>query len=227
MPAVTDALPAALPVALPAAGNATGNAVDTPDGEHPGMPRSAAATLVTRVVGTVSLLGLLVAGCTADRSTSPPPAGPTTPAATPAELVGVDETDPAAVCEGFARVLYSRDTVTDAGPGDAYRRAAAFLEPSLAAAAMSGPDRSAEWEQWRGHQVRTDVQVTPWLGDGQPEAAGSEQYRAVVATVLPVGADGWRGPARTTTVYCTLTPSAPPRWRISAYELVGDGTAHR
>ncbi len=120
----------------------------------------------------------------------------------------------------FAVAVFRVDTTVDGGPGDAYRRAAAYMDASLTAEVVA--ERSlpvtVEWQEWVAHRAYVDVDVEPYAGDALPPAGGDKRYEAVLVASRPVGRDGWRGPEQQYTVECVLR-SAGGGWRVSGYEI--------
>lgn len=157
-------------------------------------------------------------GCTS----APPSRHAATPSAAVVSAAGdpnVDLHDPRQVCEAFAAAVYRVDTAVDGGPQDAYRRAAPYLSPALAASiAGATPARqTSQWEQWIRHRAFTEVQVAAYAGDALPESTADEQHHAAIVTVRPTGRDGWHGPQQRHTVVCVLQPGTAG-WQISSYE---------
>ncbi len=171
-------------------------------------------------LGWLAVLG----GCgPAARPPSPPAPWPSSPSAPwPASLppdAGRDEPDPSAVCARFTDAVFRADTVADAGPADAYRRAAAYTTAQLAAAFTAPPRGSARWTVWRRHEAAIDPVVTTVpAADGQPVDGVREAYRAAQAVLTPTGRDGWRGPTERYVVFCTLHAEGG-RWRIAGYDI--------
>ncbi len=96
-----------------------------------------------RVAAAALGAAIALAGCAApaapvaddhDHKAAPtrPPA-PSAPAPVrPPTDPTADYEDPGAVCRAFTVALYSADTTRDAGPGDAYLRASAYMTGELA-----------------------------------------------------------------------------------------------
>jgi len=157
-----------------------------------------------------------------DRPAPAPPDGamaPAVPALVPAAPGSeVNLADPAAVCQAFAAALFTLDTAVDDSPAAAYRRAAAYTTPELAAALMNSPARLLPaWENLAAHHGRTETQVGGYAGELPPGRAGTAHHAAMV-TARPIGAAGWTGRPRRHIVYCTLTQSGPV-WRLAGYNL--------
>ena len=170
---------------------------------------------VQRIV-VLLVAAVLAAACSpaAPRRTAPSPVL-TLPAPDPA----IDYSHPERVCAAFGAAVYRVDTTVDTGPADAYHRAAAYVDAALAAA-ISGqqPVQTPQWQEWASHRARVEVRVDPYAGDALPPARDDEQHHGVLVTAVPVGRDGWRGPAALRTVVCTLRPAGGSGWRISGYE---------
>lgn len=154
-------------------------------------------------------------GCASSAQGPAPVASATLPGADPA----VDYHEPGQVCDAFAAAVYRVDTTVDRGPEDAYWRAAAYMDAPLAAAvAVAYPvPQTPQWQQWAEHRGYTDVQVDPYAGDALQPVTVREAHHAAVVMVMPIGRDGWRGPAQRRTVVCTLV-AADTGWRVSSYE---------
>jgi hypothetical protein len=182
-------------------------------------PRAALRRLAPFVLPAVgcAVVGVAVL---ASRPTAGGP-GPVTVASSPSPAAAdpaVDYRDPAAVCGAFVRALYARDTATDSGPADAYRRAAAYADARYAQAiadprALQLPD----WQEWLDHRAAVAVDVQPLTGDIDVDATG-HQVRAMAVTAVAQGRDGWTGQSMRTHVTCDLSP-APEGWRVGSYTL--------
>lgn len=165
------------------------------------------------------LLLTLAAGC----SGGPEQAPATTPSATttgPPVDGAVDYEDPGAVCGAFARAVYVRDTTVDRSPADSYLRTRPVVEDALyrsALAQLHTGRGDPRWTEWRNHRARTQVTVRPFVGDDQVDGDDTAE-RSVQATVVPVGRDGWRGPAENLSVACTLRRTGG-RWLVSDYAV--------
>jgi hypothetical protein len=182
---------------------------------HPGI-RVLAVLLVAAGVAAAIAVTL------PDRPAPGPSGGPTPPAgtATPSVPPGheVDLGDPAAVCEAFAVALFTIDSATDADPAAAYRRAAAYTMPELAAALMNTPARRLPaWQEPAAHHGRIDAELGDYAGEPPPGRAGTAHH-AAVATTTPTGTDGGTGRPRRHIVYCTLTRT-DPQWQVAEYDL--------
>jgi hypothetical protein len=190
------------------------------------------------VRGITVLLALAVAGC-AEPGTgagSPAPsvaasatvdiaaaggavAGGVTPVRPP--VAGdVDYRDPARVCARFAAELYSADTVADAGPGDAYQRAAGYMSGALAAQSAAAA-RDGRWDTWRRQRARLETTAEMLDAGWQPADTAISAARSVLVTAVPVGAGGWRGPAERSVLACDLRRGGPDGdgWRVAHYQV--------
>lgn len=180
-------------------------------------PRTAATVLAVAVLAAA----VLVAGTSDDQP--PAPAGPIRlwPVSPPTES-GMDYGDPTTVCVRFADAVHRRDTRTDAGPTDAYRRAMAYATGDLAAAvAAQPPGRDPDWVAWRAHRAATDPTVSPTAagGDVRPADTTVGAHRAARVVFTAVGVDGWRGPTQRRLVLCTLRRDVGG-WRVDRYDIV-------
>lgn len=169
-----------------------------------------------RTLLAVAVLGVSVAGC----STSPTEPGPAPapnqhpPVQVAPEVAGVDRSNPDAVGTTAVRLMYSVDATRDRGFSDGLARAGPLLTPDYARNAAAAPIRpSAQWQEWAGHQARTEVQVSESAEDRPPDM-GQLARRAYEVTTIPVGADQWRGPAQNTLALVTLVHSGDG-WQVA------------
>ena len=130
---------------------------------------------------------------------------------------GADYGDPGAVCRAFSAALYSADTTRDSGPGEAYLRAAVYMNGALAAQS-AGAQRDGRWDTWRSHDARLDTRVAAYADVHAEPDSSVTAYRAQKVSTTPVGADGWRGWAEDNLIYCTLSHGASG-WRVSDYVI--------
>lgn len=146
------------------------------------------------------------------------PAAPSTPAPVrPPTDPGADYGDPGAVCRAFSAALYSADTTRDSGPGEAYLRAAAYMNGALAAQS-AGAQHDGRWDTWRSHDARLDTHVTAYADVHAEPDSSVAAYRAQKVSTTPVGADGWRGWSESNLIYCTLS-HGESGWRVSDYVI--------
>lgn len=130
----------------------------------------------------------------------------------------VNLADPDAVCGAFAAALAAREAATDAGPADAYARAAAYADAALADALLAPPPpRAPGWAELAAHRARVTVSVARLAGEPPPDHDGVA-YRAAAVVASASGRDAWRGPADRHTVYCVLH-AAGPLWQVAGYDL--------
>ena len=194
------------------------------------LPRPGAAWLAVAGVAAagIAVAVLAVAGDNAPAvSDLPAGTGPTGASVSPPSDPGLDYHDPTAVCLRFADAVYRRDTRTDTSAQAAYRRAAAYLTPELAAAVAAQPDgRDAQWTTWRAHRAATSPTVSAVApdGDARPADTSNEAYRDAWVTLTPVGADGWRGRPETHLVQCTLRRDERGGWRVEQYQVSDQDT---
>lgn len=187
----------------------------------------------TRRVSCAAVAALSAAAVLAGCSTTPVPpqlgdhdheAAPARPAAPSAPAPVSPPTDPRAdygdpgqVCRAFTAALYSADTARDTGPGDAYLRAAAYLDGALAAQS-DGAQQDGRWDTWRSHSARLDTHVAGYADVHQEPDSSVTAYRAQKVSTTPVGADGWRGWSESDLIYCTLR-HGEAWWRVSDYVI--------
>lgn len=164
-----------------------------------------------------ALLSVGVAGCSNAAPAGPPP-GPAPnqhpPVQVPAEVAGVDRSNPDAVAQTAVRLMYQVDARRDRGFSDGLARAGPLLTPDYARNAGTAPIRpSAQWQEWAAHQVHTEVTVDQSPEDHPPDT-GQLARRAYEVTTTPVGADQWRGPAQNSVDLVTLT-RAGTGWQVA------------
>ncbi|WP_127547870.1 hypothetical protein [Actinoplanes sp. OR16] len=195
------------------------------------------------------LLALLMAGCSAGPHTAatapaadagpaavssgaPLVAVPAVPAAEPVPpepvvapvrppvASGFGYGDPAEVCAAFAAALYSADTVADAGPADAYRRAAAYMSGALAAQSAAAA-RDSRWETWRRQRARLETSVEVLDPNPRQTDTAVTSRRSVLVTAVPAGDRGWRGPEERSVLDCDLRRGGPDGagWRVAHYQV--------
>jgi hypothetical protein len=168
------------------------------------------------------LAAALLAGCTSHR---PPPSATPQPATGPVTIAPASPTGaaldpvPGQACQRFAAALFSADTTTDTGPGDATRRAAAYTTPPIAARMLDSV-QDGRWGTWQAHQARLQTVVTAYTDPEQPPDGGTAAYRAARVSASPVGRDGWHGWTQNTIVYCTLTVTSSG-WLVSGFTQAG------
>ena len=146
------------------------------------------------------------------------PAAPSAPApVSPPTDPDADYGDPSTVCRAFTAALYSADTTRDSGPGDAYLRAAAYMNGVLAAQS-EGAQRDGRWDTWRSHAARLETRVSDYADTHQDPDSTVTASRAQKVATTPVGADGWKGWTETNLIYCTLRHDGSG-WRVSDYVI--------
>jgi hypothetical protein len=136
--------------------------------------------------------------------------------APPAEP-GFDYADPQEVCRRFAAAFYSADTTRDTGPGDAYARAARYMDGALAGQSAAA-ERDGRWHTWAEHRARLETRVDALTDPHQSPDSTTTAYRAAVVVTTPVGEDGWRGWSETSSIYCTLRAN-DTGWRVAHYDI--------
>ena len=176
---------------------------------------------------------VLVAGCSATPAPdavrpaasvpATPPSAVTPPVVAPVRpptAGGYDYREPAQVCLRFATALYSGDTDRDTGPGDAFRRAAAYMTGALAAQSAAA-GRDGRWETWRRHHVRLDTEVRVLDDPWQPADTAVTARRSVRVTATTLGTGGWRGTTERSVLDCDLRRGGPDGdgWRVAHYQV--------
>jgi hypothetical protein len=172
-------------------------------------------------------LSLAVAGCAAGGQ--PEPATPSTSAVTTATTAacvrppvqpGFAYADPGEVCRRFVAAMYSADTRSDAGPGDAYGRAVSFASGALAGQSAAA-ELDGRWLAWSAHRAYLDAHVEPFVDAQLPPDTAITARRAVRVTATAVGEDGWRGWTEHSVADCVLHRGGPdgPGWRVTDYEI--------
>jgi len=118
--------------------------------------------------------------------------------------------------------LWSVDTTKDASTFEAQVRASAYCTMAYASELRQSPKAPPDgtWSLWASHRAYTTVSVAAGLPEsGGPIATPTEAYAQDVATVTPVGRDGWSGSAQTWVEFVELTrPTASSGWRVAAVE---------
>lgn len=120
-------------------------------------------------------------------------------------------------CDAFTKALYVVDTTVDTTPGAPYSRAIRYTTPALRHP-VNGTAPGARWEQWAAHHVQTQVTVSH-DGDDHPPDQVAAADRGAIATVVPVGRDGWHGSVERHVVFCQLTRTAGSPWLVAHYTL--------
>lgn len=143
------------------------------------------------------------------------------PAVSPPAEPGFSYADPGEVCRRFVTALYSADATKDAGPGDAFARAARYMSGSLAGQS-AGAARDGRWEAWTQHRARMDTRVERHVDMHQMPDSSVRAGRAQKVTATPVGADGWRGWTESSLVYCDLRHDGHG-WRVADYVVYAAG----
>jgi hypothetical protein len=176
-----------------------------------------ASSAAPPVTGSPSAAGLLAGAAPVLGSVAPYPTvratgTPVRAVRGPAPTASVN-----AVAVGGVIALGSADTTIDTDPNATARRAVTWLDPAFAAQVRAFPPiqaPGAQWAQWASH--RAALRVTARLGgDEHPPDTASTAYRQVLATVTPVGRDGWRGPVQQQVWFVSLTRTAG-RWLLAS-----------
>lgn len=145
-------------------------------------------TLATTAAATITLIAL--AGCSSDNESAPPPTTDTAPTKVlPSTLPAldpstVDETDPDAVALAFAKTSYTLLPAVDADMNAGMVRAAALLEPKLAADIKAQVPRTGpgyEWRQWANAEalVEATAEIDP---QEVPPQTDRDAYRMLRVT---------------------------------------------
>ena len=120
------------------------------------------------------------------------------------------------------RALWTLDTTEDAGPFAAQVRASAYCTPDYATElrrSRPGSPPDGTWTLWASHRVATTVAIAASPESGGPVDTPTAAYVDDVATVTPLGRDGWSGPAETWVEFVTLTRSSTSAgWLVSGLE---------
>ena len=170
----------------------------------------------------ILLLAVTVTGCehTAPRTVNVVPPFPVTVShprsVTTEPTPSTKEADSVALYS--VRAVEAADTAVDSSPTDAFRRAAAWLAPSLLATVgrHSQVDPDATWSTWVRHRAYLVVRANLAMDDHPPDTTETA-HRQVYATITPTGRDGWRGVPRTEVLFVTLTPVLGS-WRLAAVQ---------
>lgn len=131
----------------------------------------------------------------------------------------IDYTSVSAVCEAFARTIFTRDAAADTHPDDAYLRARPYVTYERYDQLTRQPRTrtSPQWDIWRQHAAKTTVTLEPFTGDVSPPGSGQRAHAALVS-VTPIGQDGWVGPGERHAVHCELI-SQNTQWRVVGYDI--------
>ncbi|MEU8284153.1 hypothetical protein AB0C01_07420 [Micromonospora sp. NPDC048905] len=184
----------------------------------------------TQAVAALVLM-LSVTGCSGGGRPAPTPpsttravsapnsAGVVAPVPPPSQA-GFAYEDPGEVCTRFTAALYSADTRRDAGPDDAYKRAANFVSGTLAAQSPAAK-RDGRWATWAEYRAYVDAAVEPFVDALQAADTAISARRTVRVTATPLSEDGWRGWTEDSLVDCTLRRGGPDGsgWRVAGYEI--------
>ncbi len=185
---------------------------------HARRPPTTALTAVL----TAGLTATLVTGCgtgqpTSAQSTSPPvSATPTSPWAAGADLTTIDRSDPAAVSTAFTEALLSYDTTHDDSTLDAAARAGALATEEFAAE-LTAPERAAGtgwWWQAAEHEASARVRIEVVEDEGRPEDTGDQAYGLWSVRWWMTGTDGWSGTVTDQVVYVTMQ-TTPDGWAVT------------
>ena len=169
----------------------------------------------------ILLLTVTVTGCerTAPhtvKAVSPAPVTASHPRSATAEPTpSIQEADSVALYS--IRAVEASDTAVDSSPTDTFRRAAAWLAPSLSATVSQRArtaDQDATWSTWVRHRAYLVVRASLAMDDHPPDTTKTAR-RQVYATITPIGRDGWRGVPHTEVLFVTLTP-VHGSWRLAA-----------
>ena len=193
----------------------------------------------------LAALVLLAAGCTAvpsgsagplpprvtDRrsTTGGPPPAPVVTNTPPAEAVplpprpvGVDWSSPADVAAAMLVALWTVDTTKDPSLYAAQVRASVYCSPNYGAELRRlrpGAPPDGTWTLWASHRATTTVAVAAAPESGGPVNTPAVAYVEDVATVTPVGRDGWNGQPQMWVEFVTLSrPSRTTGWLVSGVE---------
>lgn len=157
-------------------------------------------------------IALVLAGCAgtnapSETTTSTGGTGQASETATSSADVAL--LSPDEIVDAAAAVYWSADTTTDLTPREAARRTSQWLTPTLAATlAQDLPgnpgNRWLELEEHSGRYVVTIEDSTSAMPDLPPETPTSISLGRI-ATLTPVGADGWTGTERTLVTQFDLT----------------------
>ncbi|MFJ8751494.1 hypothetical protein ACIREO_19505 [Streptomyces sp. NPDC102441] len=133
----------------------------------------------------------------------------------------VDQADADAVSKGALTALWTFDTTTDSGPHDAELRAAdaGWLTGAYAdrlRARRPQPVSGAQWQEWAGHDARTDVAPEKTEDAARPPDSDTEAWRQWTVTATPSGSEGWAGEPVVVAVFVQLTRAAVDKpWRVA------------
>jgi hypothetical protein len=118
--------------------------------------------------------------------------------------------------------LWTVDTTKDLSPYAAQVRASVYCSPSYGAELRRlrpGAPPDGTWTLWAMHRATTTVAITAAPESGAPVDTPAVAYVEDVATVTPVGRDGWNGQLQMWVEFVTLSrPSRTKGWSVSGVE---------
>ncbi len=221
-PPPRPAMAAAIAALIAAA--AAGCAAQPPLLTTSGLPSPVASTAATPMQSGAGASGTVRPSTGAPAAPASTPGASTPGASTrPSPTAGLPGTatltspDPGVVAVAALTVAYSADTVTDASPLDAQRRALPWFGGGYAAAlgaandAAAGP--GAAWNSWSARRARLVVHVAA-AADDHPADTATTADRQYLLTQTPT-APGWTGPAVSVAVYVGLTRTPGGRWQVT------------
>jgi hypothetical protein len=222
---IPTGLAAAPPMMTPPDGPRTPPARNT---ARPGTWRRSRPTGTAALTAAAAALLISVGGCSSAPATptaasSPPPRRMPAASATPhgglPDPSRVDFADPAAVSRAALACLWTIDTATDRGQGDAARRAAVYLTPAYAVRLALAPAQPPD-PTWVQHRAYARLRLRPVHDDGAPADTATGAYRQWQITTTSVGRDGWRGAVFSVIAFVTLTRSGRGQpWRVAGITM--------
>jgi hypothetical protein len=134
----------------------------------------------------------------------------------------VDWSSPGDVAAAMLIALWTVDTTKDPSPYAAQVRASVYCSPTYGAELRrigQGAPPDGTWTLWASHRATTNVAITAAPESGAPVNTPGMAYVEDVATVTPVGRDGWIGAVQTWVEFVTLSrPSRTTGWLVSGVE---------
>lgn len=184
-----------------------------------GLSSPAAPTAAAPVLPGAGASGTVrpITGAPAAPASTPGASTRPSPAAGLPGTATLTSPDPGVVAVAALTVAYSADTVTDASPLDAQRRALPWFGGGYAAALRAANDAAAgpgaAWNSWSTHHAHLVVHIAA-AADDHPADTATTADRQYLLTQTPT-APAWTGPAVSVAVYVGLTRTPGARWQVT------------
>jgi len=126
------------------------------------------------------------------------------------------------VAAAMLTALWTVDTTQDRSLYAAQVRASIYFSHAYGAELRDlqpGAPPDGTWTLWASQRVATTVAITPAPESGAPVDSPAAAYVEDVATVTPVGRDGWHGAAQVWVEFVTLSRGpGTTGWLVSGVE---------